>query len=57
MIHGMQNIINKCHKFVSMEEIEHNETAGLTFTTKQNFQKSFQQWQGCWNKCVCAERH
>jgi hypothetical protein len=43
MIHGMQNVINICHKFVSMEEIEHNGTAGLTVTTKQNFQKSFQQ--------------
>jgi hypothetical protein len=57
MIHGMQNIINKCYKFVSMEEIEQNGTAGLTVTTKQNFQKSFQQWQGCWNKRVYAEKH
>ena len=41
----------KYHNFVSMEEIEHNETVGLTVTPKESFQKSFQQWQGYWNKC------
>jgi hypothetical protein len=39
-----------------MEETEHNETAGLTVIPKESFQKFFQQWQGCWNKCVCSER-
>jgi hypothetical protein len=39
-----------------MEEIERNETADLTVIPKDSFQKSFQQWQGCWYKRVCAER-
>ena len=42
------------HYFASIEEMQQNTTVGHTSTTKEDFQRTFQQWQDC--LCTCVYR-
>ena len=43
------------HHFVSVREIQQHMTAFLTHVPKEHFQRSVQQWLGCWSKCLFVE--
>jgi hypothetical protein len=40
--------------FYMIENIISNMTHCLQVISKEDFQKCFQQWQECWNKCKCV---
>jgi len=45
----------KGHRFEATEDIKQNSTKTLLDIPKEEFVKSFQQWQKRWAMCVAAE--
>jgi hypothetical protein len=47
----------KGRQFNYVEEIQANTTRKLKAITKTNYQRSIDQWQECWKKCIHAQGH
>ena len=45
----------KDKRFETNEDIKANTTNCSKLLNKEDFQTCVRQWQGSWNKCVCAE--
>jgi transposase len=47
----------KGRRFDTVDVIQKNLTNVLFAIPKEAFQKSFQSWQKCWERCVASERN
>lgn len=46
----------KGHCFASVEEVQQKMTARPIAIPTEDFQRFFQQWQYCWNNCMCVQK-